>query len=120
MDFDIYQELAAKTSALAHLDIRRDQVGDRKVSVQRILTAALGLCGEAGEFSEPIKKWYTHGHALDTAVLAKELGDLMWYVAEAASALGLSLNDIAEANIRKLRERYPDGFSSERSRNRSE
>ena len=73
---------------------------------------ALGLTGEAGEFAELIKKYVYHGHDLDVVKATKELGDLLWYVAVAASDLGVTLQWVAERNIAKLRERYPDGFST--------
>ena len=90
--------------------------GDR-----RLIIAALGLAGEAGEFANLVKKLTAHGHTdITPEVLADELGDIMWYVAEAASAVGLDLGEIASQNVEKLRNRYPAGFSQERSKNRSE
>jgi NTP pyrophosphatase (non-canonical NTP hydrolase) len=80
---------------------------------------ALGLGGEAGEVQELIKKHLGHGHPLNAAAVQKELGDVLWYVAALANELGLSLDDIATANLAKLRARYPEGFSSEASQNRS-
>lgn len=55
------------------------------------------------------------GHPLDREHLAKELGDVAWYLAEAATALDLDLEDILRANLEKLERRYPDGFSTEKS-----
>jgi NTP pyrophosphatase (non-canonical NTP hydrolase) len=80
---------------------------------------ALGLVGESGEVSELIKKHVGHGHALNTAEVAKELGDVLWYIAALANELGISLEDIATANIEKLRRRYPEGFSHEASKSRA-
>jgi NTP pyrophosphatase (non-canonical NTP hydrolase) len=71
---------------------------------------ALGLGGEVGEVLEPIKKHLFHGRPLDRAHVAKELGDVLWYVAALAHVLDLSIGDVAEANIAKLRERWPEGF----------
>ena len=79
---------------------------------------ALGLGGEAGEVQEHIKKHIGHGHPLDVDAVAFELGDVLWYVAALASALGLSLEDIANANLTKLIDRYGGGFSVEKSINR--
>lgn len=108
MRMDEYQRLALRTAG--H---REDQ--------QQVLTyTALGLTGESGEVAEIIKKAFYHGHALEVETLSKELGDVLWYVAVMASGLGLSLDEIASENIEKLRERYPAGFSEERSRNRAE
>ena len=72
--------------------------------------AALGLCGEAGEFAEHVKKHMFMGKPLDSAHLAKELGDVLWYVALACEVLGISLQDVCDANIAKLSARYPNGF----------
>lgn len=75
----------------------------------------LGVAGEAGEVADLIKKHVGHGHPLDVSKLKYELGDVLWYVAALADICGLTLDDVAAANIEKLRARYPDGFSSERS-----
>lgn len=85
-----------------------------------LLNAALGLCGESGEVADLIKKYRFQGHELDTAKLIKELGDVQWYIALAASALGVSLSEIMMRNIEKLRKRYPNGFDPERSIHREE
>ena len=85
-----------------------------------LINSVMGLCGEAGEAIDIVKKWMAHGHELDREHLAKELGDIAWYLAEAATALDLSLNDILEANIEKLKKRYPQGFDTVRSQNRTE
>lgn len=84
----------------------------------RLLVAALGLAGESGEFADGIKKIVRHGHFLSREKLIEELGDVLWYVAEAASAVGVNLSDVAAQNIAKLQKRYPSGFSEEASRNR--
>ena len=81
-----------------------------------LINSVMGLCGESGEAIDIVKKWMAHGHELDKAHLAKELGDIAWYLAEAATALDMDLEDILNANIEKLRKRYPEGFSSEKSR----
>ncbi len=86
----------------------------------RLINAALGLCGESGEIADTIKKVCFHGHELDKDDLIKELGDVLWYVALAATALETPLDEIMQTNIDKLRRRYPDGFSAEASKNRSE
>lgn len=71
---------------------------------------ALGLSGETGEVIEHIKKFAYHGKPLDMDAVEKELGDVLWYVAAMANTLGLSLDEIMQKNVDKLRERYPDGF----------
>jgi NTP pyrophosphatase (non-canonical NTP hydrolase) len=77
---------------------------------EMILLAALGVAGESGEFVELVKKYMFHGHQLDRKKAIKELGDILWYVAHGARALGATLQQVAEANIEKLAARYPDGF----------
>ena len=80
-----------------------------------LLNGVMGLCGESGECVDMVKKYRFQCHELDKAHLAKELGDVAWYLAEAATALGMPLEDILRANLEKLERRYPDGFSTERS-----
>ena len=80
-----------------------------------LINGVMGLCGESGEAIDIVKKWLAQGHDLDQEKLAKELGDICWYLAETATALDLSLEDIMAANIEKLKQRYPDGFDSQRS-----
>ena len=79
---------------------------------------SMGLCGESGEVTDELKKVIYHGHDLDVDKIAKELGDVLHYVAGIATFLELDLSDIAQDNLDKLSERYPDGFSEENSRNR--
>lgn len=85
-----------------------------------LINSVMGLCGESGEAIDIVKKWLAQGHQLDRAHLAKELGDIAWYLAEAATALDLPLEEIFQANIDKLRQRYPEGFDSGRSQTRLE
>lgn len=80
-----------------------------------LINGVMGLCGESGEAIDIVKKWLAQGHELDRQKLAKELGDIAWYLAETATALDLNLEDILQANIDKLKKRYPEGFDSERS-----
>ena len=108
MRMDEYQQLALRTA------------GHREDRQQVLTYTALGLTGESGEVAEMIKKAFYHGHALEKEALSQELGDVLWYLAVMASGLGLSLDQIASENIDKLRARYPEGFSEERSRNRSD
>ena len=103
MNFTAYQQLAFRT---AHRE------GDLH---KRRLIAALGLAGEAGEVAELIKKQIGHGHEIKSQAIAKELGDALWYVACVATLYDLDLKQIAEDNIAKLRQRYPEGFSSAES-----
>jgi len=83
-----------------------------------LLIFTLGLCGEAGEFAELIKKRHGHGHDIPRDALCGELGDVLWYLTAIAEWHSFSLADIARQNESKLRARYPDGFDVEKSRNR--
>ena len=90
-----------------------------ELSPQDVLTnGVMGLCGEAGEAIDIVKKHLHQGHPLDKEGLVKELGDIAWYLAEIATALDVPLEEILERNLEKLRARYPEGFSSEKSQNR--
>lgn len=82
--------------------------------------ALFGLAGEVGELCDHYKKFMHQGHDLDYNHMAEEAGDVLWYLAEIADALGLTLEDIARRNIDKLLKRYPEGFDPERSRKREE
>ena len=83
-----------------------------------LINGVMGLCGESGEAIDIVKKWLAQGHELDKKKLAKELGDIAWYLAETAYALDIPLEDILQANIDKLKKRYPEGFDAQRSINR--
>ena len=83
-----------------------------------LLNGVMGLCGESGEAIDLVKKWMMQGHALDKAHLAKELGDVAWYLAETATAIGWDLETILQNNIDKLKARYPEGFDAVRSMHR--
>ena len=85
-----------------------------------LINGVMGLCGESGEAIDIVKKWLAQGHELDKGKLAKELGDIAWYLAETATALDLQLEDIFAANIEKLKKRYPEGFAVERSIHRED
>lgn len=85
----------------------------------RIFNGLMGLCGEAGEAIDILKKHAFQGHDLDVEHLAKELGDVAWYLAISAHALGYTLEEILQMNVDKLRARYPEGFDSELSKHRA-
>ena len=84
-----------------------------------LINGVMGLCGESGEAIDIVKKHLHQGHELDKNKLQKELGDIAWYLAEAAYALDVPLDLILEGNIAKLKERYPQGFDTERSIHRT-
>lgn len=99
----------------------RTESTDAKISgTTRLENGLMGLCGEAGEAMDILKKFLFQGHSLDKKQLAKELGDVAWYLAVSADVLGISLEDIFQMNIDKLKARYPDGFDADRSINRGE
>ena len=108
MTINEYQDLALRT---LNPELNKKDV---------LINGVMGLCGESGEAIDIVKKWLAQGHELDREALAKELGDIAWYLAETAYALDIPLEDIFAANIEKLQKRYPAGFSSEKSRNRTE
>ena len=85
-----------------------------------LINSVMGLCGESGEAIDIVKKWFAHGKELDREHLIKELGDVAWYLAEAATALDISLESVLEANIEKLKKRYPEGFETTRSIERAD
>jgi NTP pyrophosphatase (non-canonical NTP hydrolase) len=76
---------------------------------------ALGLAGEAGEVADLIKKGIYHQLGLDREKLKKELGDVAWYLAALCTHLGLTLEEVMEHNMEKLRARFPEGYSPERT-----
>lgn len=108
MEINEYQKLAMRT---LNPEIEKKEL---------ILNASMGLCGESGEVIDLVKKHLFQGHDLDEEVLIKELGDVAWYLAEAATALNVDLSEILEKNIKKLENRFPDGFNNNRSINRGE
>ncbi len=107
MTINEYQEQAMRTS-------------NQKLStMEHIINGALGLAGESGEVADLVKKWTMQGHTIDPNHLMKELGDVCWYIAETATAIGCTMEEIMQANIDKLRERYPTGFDPEKSQHRA-
>ncbi len=89
-------------------------------NVPMVVNGVLGLCGEAGECADMVKKNLFQGHELDKEHFAKELGDVAWYLAVAAHAVGYDLETVLQMNVDKLRKRYPEGFDPERSLHRQE
>ncbi|WP_096269381.1 nucleoside triphosphate pyrophosphohydrolase family protein [Paucisalibacillus globulus] len=100
MELNDYQELSARTATRHDLEL---------------LNFGLGISGEAGEVADLIKKFYFHGHDIEMDKIKKELGDVLWYLSQIARLAGLTLEEVAQGNIDKLKRRYPEGFSVEAS-----
>jgi NTP pyrophosphatase (non-canonical NTP hydrolase) len=103
MEINEYQKLALRTANTKCLDLRN---------------CGLGLCGESGEAADIIKKHVYHGHDLNKDKLIYELGDICWYIAVTAELLGVSLEEVMQRNVEKLKQRYPNGFEKSKSINR--
>lgn len=103
MTIDEYQTLAARTL----IDRPDFDIADNDMM---IVWNALGLTGEAGEVADTVKKGILHQHGLDRDKMKKELGDVCWYLAALCTKMGFSLEDVMQANIDKLKVRYPDGY----------
>ncbi len=112
MTFDDYEKIARST----------DSTQGHPFISAKFMSIALGLAGETGEIMEKLKKICWHKDGIwteeDKKELAKELGDVLWYLNLACFVVGTDLEEIATLNIEKLRKRYPDKFSSEASINR--
>ena len=108
MTVNEYQKLAMTTlnPALSKKDV--------------LINGVMGLCGESGEAIDIVKKHLAQGHDLNREALIKELGDIAWYLAETATALDISLDEVFARNIEKLKKRYPEGFSTKDSIDRAE
>ena len=111
-------DLAALLSRVTELDIQQD------ADVPRLLTAALGLTAESGEFTEVVKKIILQGKPYNEENvfhMKRELGDICWYLAQACMALDTTFDEIIEMNVDKLKARYPGGeFDVHKSENRKE
>ena len=103
-----YQKLAMKT------------LNPSLTKKDMLVNGVMGLNGESGEVIDIVKKHMFQGHELDKEKITKELGDVMWYVAEVCEALDLSLDEVMEGNIEKLAKRFKDGFTVNESINRKE
>ena len=108
MTTDEYVKLAQRTSSTCN-------------NGEKIVNAALGLAGESGEFADHVKKAAFQGHDFDKHHMALELGDILWYIVEAAESIGVTLDEIMWMNINKIGSRYPGAeFKAECSINREE
>ena len=111
-------DLAVLLSRITELDVEQD------ADVPRLLTAALGLTAESGEFTEVVKKIILQGKPYNEENvfhMKRELGDICWYLAQACMALDTTFDEIIEMNVDKLKARYPGGeFDVHKSENRKE
>ena len=120
-DAVVYEVVFASADPLTANDYQKKAMATLNPALSKqdvLLNGVMGLCGEAGECIDLVKKHLHQGHPLDSEMLAKELGDVAWYLAETAWALDLPLESILRGNLEKLKKRYPQGFDSEKSQNR--
>lgn len=120
MDVNLYQKECLRTAKGMTNYIVLTEKGEGDINYAMLLNGLIGLNGEAGECIDIYKKHLFQDHELNKEHLAKELGDVAWYLAVSASALGYDLEDIFRMNVEKLRVRYPDGFDPELSKHRKE
>ena len=129
VDFDKYAEFVDAVTSDESKDFlalsdRLVQLDENGANIERLLTAGVGLNAEAGEFLEIVKKMIFQGKPWDEANrehLIIELGDVIWYAANACMALGISFEDVVARNVTKLEKRYPGGqFDVYYSENREE
>ena len=129
VDFERYQKFVDAVTSDASTDFvalsdRLVTLDEKGANIERLLTAGVGINAEGGEFLEIIKKMVFQGKPWDDhnrEHLIIELGDLMWYVAQACMALGVSFDDVIARNVTKLEKRYPGGsFDVYYSENRAE
>lgn len=117
IDFNRYEEFVAAVTSSASTNFVdfADRIGelDREgANIERLLTAGVGINAEGGEFMEIIKKMVFQGKPWNEdnrEHLIIELGDVMWYVAQACMALEVSFDDVIATNVKKLEKRYPEG-----------
>ena len=115
--FSRYEEFVDAVTSDASKDFvsladRMVELDGEGANIERLLTAGVGINAEGGEFLEIIKKMIFQGKPWNDANkehLIIELGDLLWYVAQATQALGVSFDDVVATNVRKLEKRYPGG-----------
>ena len=120
----VRQTTSPASSNFAALLARLTELETQDADVSRLMTAAFGMSAEAGEFTEIVKKVFLQGkpyNADNVEHLKIELGDILWYAAQACMALDVSFEDVMERNYLKLSARYPEGaFDVYRSENRKE
>lgn len=120
MRFDEYQRLAMRTNDGYCMMRLKNALDTPFVDLGETINASLGLSGEVGELNDLLKKVIFHGHPIETDHVKKEIGDIMWYTALMCESFGFDMGEIAQMNIDKLKARYPQGFSVEKSLHRKE
>ena len=128
--FDTFDNTKSEQKASRFNDYQKDALrtaspestkADMDNNMIMLVNGVMGLNGESGEVVDIVKKWMFQSKKdtpLDREMIAEELGDVLWYIAVTAKGIGYDLDEIASMNTAKLRKRYPDGFSAERSLNR--
>ena len=125
-DYEEFVSTVTSTESqnLSHLTRRMSLLDTDDVNIALLLTGAMGISSEGGEFAEIVKKALFQGKPLDADTqyhLKRELGDIMWYWINSCRALGLDPNDVIKENVFKLESRYPGGkFDTYFSENRKE
>ena len=117
IDFSRYEHFVDAVTSDASKDFvaladRLVELDGKGANIERLLTAGVGINAEGGEFLEIIKKMVFQGKPWtddNREHLIIELGDLLWYVAQATQALGISFDEVIATNVKKLEKRYPDG-----------
>ena len=105
MDFKLYQQMAKRTMPV-------------DTHAGKLANFSIGLCEESGETVSHIKKHVFHGHGINIPAVEEEMGDVLWYLFNLATELGIDMSRVAELNHNKLFRRYPDGFDQNKSINR--
>ncbi len=123
MNADDYQKAALRTEHTPRfLRGREISVGNIEREdldqLERIMHAMIGVCTEAGELQDMVKKHLIYGKPFDTVNVVEECGDLLWYIAVGLDACGVKMGDAMQRNITKLQLRFPDKFTEERALNR--
>lgn len=117
MDHSTYQVLAERTECDQKKSLKRYiELNGDDAQLHRMNHSALGLMGEAGEIASALEKAIYYGQELDVVNLEEEIGDCLWRLAQLANALKVSLGDLMDRNIEKLKIRYPDKFDEDLAR----
>jgi len=122
MEPNEYQKLAERTECDQRESVRRVSrspmayTEEERLKSIRLLHSVVGLSGEVGEMAATVERWVYYGQRLDEANLKEEIGDCFWYLALACNALKLDMGQVMEANIRKLRTRYPERYTDKDAR----